>query len=114
MGRGTNRRCSRFVIVFISGCIFSLMSSARAAATSFSDAEQIEVREGDGWSAATIVKHEGRKYLIHYNGADASTDEWVAADRMRLPGTAPATNPAAPQTRPAAKKLAQFNTGEKL
>lgn len=54
----------------------------------YTQGQQVEVQEGDTWWAAAIVKKEGRKYLIHRAGADASTDEWVTMDRIRLPGAA--------------------------
>ncbi|MDB5302719.1 MAG: hypothetical protein JWM97_268 [Phycisphaerales bacterium] len=89
-------------------------------AAGFSEGQKVEVREGDSWSAATVVRHEGRKFLIHYDGAEAATDEWVTTDRMRAPGTpavpapqpgapapqpgAPAVQPAAPAAKPAAPK----------
>ncbi|HEX4796321.1 MAG TPA: Tudor-knot domain-containing protein [Humisphaera sp.] len=84
------------------------------------DGQKVEVREGDAWSAATIVKHEGRRYFIHYEGADASADEWVTTDRIRMPGASPATKPgAAPATgaapaRGAAPKATVWNTGQKV
>ena len=63
--------------------------------------------EGDTWSAATILKREGRKYQVRYAGGDPSTDEWVTADRLRAPGTAagaagdrPSRRPRLPQSRP--------------
>jgi hypothetical protein len=57
------------------------------ALVAFKEGQKVEVREGDTWSPANVVKQEGRRYLIHYEGAAASTDEWVALDRIRLPGT---------------------------
>ncbi|MDB5354889.1 MAG: hypothetical protein JWN24_1342 [Phycisphaerales bacterium] len=86
-------------------------------AAGFSEGQKIEVREGDSWSAATVVKHEGRKFLIHYEGADAAADEWVTTDRMRVPGTArppapaaqpgPPAQPPTPAAAPAAPKPAK-------
>jgi WD40 repeat protein len=57
------------------------------SATAYQVGQTIEVREGDAWSAATILKHEGRRYLIHYAGSDSSNDEWVGTDRMRATGS---------------------------
>lgn len=51
--------------------------------------EKVEVREGDEWSSATVVKKEGRKYQIRY---EDGTEEWVTTDRLRAAGT---TTPAA-------------------
>lgn len=39
-----------------------------------------EVREGDQWTKATIVRAEGRKTLIRY---DDGSEEWVTAERLR-------------------------------
>ncbi|MDB5331317.1 MAG: hypothetical protein JWP03_2468 [Phycisphaerales bacterium] len=79
------------------------MAAPGAKPAAYTEGQKIEVREGDSWSAASVVKQEGRKFLVHYEGADASTDEWVTAERMRAPGSGgapavgagPATNPAA-------------------
>jgi hypothetical protein len=67
--------------------------------TTYQAGQSIEVREGDTWSAATIIRREGRRYLIHYAGSDSSSDEWVGTDRMRLPGSTDASAaPPAPTT----------------
>lgn len=42
--------------------------------------QKVMVREGDSWSAVTIVKREGRKYQVRY---DDGTEEWVGAGRLR-------------------------------
>jgi WD40 repeat protein len=60
------------------------------AAGSFKPDQKVEVREGDTWSAATLVKQEGRKFQVRY---DDGTEEWVPADRLRQPG-APGAEPA--------------------
>lgn len=66
-----------------------------AQQTSYPDGQAVEVREGDAWSAATIVKKEGRKYSVRYK--DSADDEWVTADRLRVPaGNAAPGTPAAP------------------
>src|SRR5688572_7398938 len=59
-----------------------------AQAATFSEGQKVEAREGDTWSPATILKKEGRRYQIRY-GDDPNSDEWVTADRLRLPGAAP-------------------------
>lgn len=74
-----------------------LAQSSNPAA--FSEGQKVEVREGDVWSQATILKKEGRRYQIHYQG-DNTNNEWVTADRLRAPGTAasaPASSPAKPE-----------------
>lgn len=56
-----------------------------ANATVYEADQSVEVREGDTWSAAKVVKKEGRRYQIRY---DDGTEEWVASDRLRKAGTA--------------------------
>src|SRR3954470_8049570 len=77
------------------------------------EGQKVEVREGDTWSAATIVKKEGRRYQIRYEGG--TEEEWVNADRLRpaqAAGVAPAPAPVA-GAKPAAKpapKIADWTT----
>jgi len=61
------------------------MLSAQRSAATFMEGQRVEVREGDIWSPATIIKQEGRRYQIRY---EDGTEEWVATDRLRLPGQA--------------------------
>lgn len=61
----------------------------------FAEGQKVEVREGDAWSAATISKKEGRKFLVHYDGTDAGSDEWLTADRLCVPAAKAATTRAA-------------------
>lgn len=111
MGKLTNRFCALSVrlslLGLIAGSALIILHPARAmAADVYQIGQQIQVREGDTWSAASIVQHEGRKYLIHYTEADSSTDEWVGTDRMRAlggassAGAAPANTPAAAAPKP--------------
>jgi hypothetical protein len=74
--------------------------SARAA-TTFTAGQAVEVRQGDSWSTATVVRREGRRYLVHCAGSDASTDQWVGPDSIRTPGgAAGAPVPATPAPTP--------------
>ncbi len=113
---------SDFLWVIVSACLLLCLETTTARAQTgtttpppapLTDGQKVQVREGDTWSAATIVKHEGRRYFIHYDGADASTDEWVTPDRIRMPGAAPA--PASGSTtKPAAPKAPSWNNGQKV
>ncbi|HSU68130.1 MAG TPA: Tudor-knot domain-containing protein, partial [Tepidisphaeraceae bacterium] len=109
----------------LGGVLWLFCPSLGAAESPLAEGQKVQVREGDAWSAATILKHEGRKYLIHYEGADASADEWVTTDRIRAKGTAGAPalpgSPAAPMAsqpaaapKPAAAKLPVFQIGQKV
>src|SRR5687767_13088272 len=98
-------RSSIAVLIFVWG------AAVLGQPATFSEGQKVEVREGDTWSSATILKKEGRRYQIRY-ADDPNSDEWVTADRLRLPtGNPPAAgagnavgNPAA--TKPAAPKPA--------
>jgi hypothetical protein len=52
------------------------------------DGKPVEVRAADKtWAAARIIRHEGRRYLIHRIGAP--DDEWVWVHDMRPPPARP-------------------------
>ena len=74
-------------------------ASPATSAPTFKPEQAVEVREGDEWSPATVVKREGRKYQIRY--ADG-TEEWVAIDRIRKPGAAAAADAPSAKGKPAA------------
>lgn len=95
------KRILEAVVAVLLSLTFAAAALGQAAQT-YTDGQKIEVREGDVWSKATVVKREGRRYLIHYDGADAASDEWVTADRLRLPTDAAAGANKAPATKPAA------------
>lgn len=84
--------------------LFAAAQDVGTAGPSYVEGQKVEVREGDTWSSATILKHEGRKYRIHYDGADASSDEWVMGDRIRSTGAGPTAGPASagPASQPVA------------
>jgi hypothetical protein len=44
--------------------------------------QKVEVISGGSWWAATVVKTDGKKYFIHYNGWGDEWDEWVGKDRI--------------------------------
>jgi len=93
------------------------MLSAQRSAATFMEGQRVEVREGDIWSPATIIKQEGRRYQIRY---EDGTEEWVATDRLRLPGQAgqpaPASpaRPARPQTPAAPGQAAEPQPGQRV
>ncbi len=43
----------------------------------------VQVEWGGKWWLATILKEEGKRFLIHYVGWDSSWDEWVTEDRLK-------------------------------
>jgi hypothetical protein len=84
-------------------------AAAAAAPADFQPNQKVEARVGDAWSSATVVKREGRKVQVrHGSGAE----EWVTADRLRVPGAGDAGGgrggpPAAPPAKgPAGSRYA--------
>ncbi|MEM6551013.1 MAG: hypothetical protein AAF750_02565 [Planctomycetota bacterium] len=78
--------------------------------------DAVEVREGDVWSPATVVKREGRRIQIRYSDG---TEEWIGKDRMRLPGQQAgggggATDTVAPPPKPAAAPPRRFRMREAI
>ncbi len=45
--------------------------------------DRVQVEWKGGWYPARVLKVEGDKYLIHYDGYQAAYDEWVTAARMK-------------------------------
>ena len=84
-----------------------LLSEQAWAQTTYEAGQAVEVREGDTWSKATLVRKEGRKYLIRYDGA--TDEEWVTADRLRGKNGSPAAGNA--QSAPAATGTGDAATG---
>ncbi len=100
MGAVNNRREWVLGVALAVGALAPVWAPT-AAAAAFTAGQAVEVREGDSWSAASVVRREGRKYLIHYAGSDATTDEWVGPDRIRTPGGTAAPAAATPAATPA-------------
>jgi hypothetical protein len=61
----------------------SKAGTARDAAPVPPDATTVEVFWGSRWYDATIVRRDGPRVFIHYDGWGANFDEWVTAERMR-------------------------------
>ncbi|GEM_PF-3221926 len=71
-------------------CVILAAQVSLGQQATYTEGQKVEVREGDTWSAATIVKKEGRKYLIRYQGA--TDEDWVTTDRIRGAGGAGSTS----------------------
>jgi len=76
----------------------------QAAAQTFEVGQTIDAREGDVWSAVTVVAREGRRYQVRY---EDGTEEWVTPDRLRAASSSIADStppaPAQPPGRPTPK-----------
>lgn len=85
------------LLILVLGLFFSLPAQGQAT-KDLAPGAKVEVREGDTWSPATIVKREGRKYQIQFEGSETPEAEWVTADRLRPAGNAGATTKPAAET----------------
>ena len=47
------------------------------------DAEKVEILWGGQWFPGHVVKRDGARTLIHYNGWADSWNEWVTAEKLR-------------------------------
>lgn len=107
-GDRRSNKALKLVHLFCAAAAITIAAAPVLMAAEFHTNEKVEVREGDSWSHATVLKKEGRKYFIHYADSSSSDDEWVWESRMRLSGTggdgpgAAATPSAASDVSPAA------------
>lgn len=86
--------------------------AASAANQTPEPGDAVEVREGDVWSSAEFLGREGRRIQIRY---DDGTEEWITADRLRMPGEAGAAeSPSGAGDKVAQKPLRQFRSGQEV
>ncbi|GEM_PF-4479664 len=45
--------------------------------------DTVHVKWGDQWYDATVVRREGRRVLVHFDGWSNSFDQWVGSDRVK-------------------------------
>jgi hypothetical protein len=57
--------------------------STRDAAPVPPNATAVEVLWGNRWWRATILKRDGPRVFIHYDGWGSASDEWVTPERLR-------------------------------
>ena len=68
--------------------------------------EVVEIESAGAWYPGKILKTEGDKFFITYEGWSDSFDEWVTVDRLRGFKTAAAPAPSSP--------LTKFKVGDKV
>jgi hypothetical protein len=68
-----------------------LISGILMAQTSFSVNDKIEGMDQGKWYKATILKTDGTRYFVHWDGYSATYDSWLTTDKMRMPGTTTTT-----------------------
>lgn len=62
--------------------MFSMLS-----AQTYNVNDKIEGLDQGKWYKATILKTDGTKYFVHWDGYSSSYDSWLTTDKMRTPGT---------------------------
>lgn len=55
----------------------------RSSRAGFSPGDSVDVRWKGRWYAASVLRTDGDKYYIHYDGYASSWDEWVGPHRIR-------------------------------
>ena len=61
--------------------------------------EAVEIQSTGSWYPGKILKVDGDKYFITYDGWDESWNEWVTIERLRGFKTAAAPAPSSPLTK---------------
>jgi hypothetical protein len=87
-------------LALVLACFFATPSIAQKV----NDA--VEIQSSGSWYPGKILKVDGEKFFVTYDGWDESWNEWVGADRLRGFKTA-----AAPVT---ATPLTKFKVGDKV
>ena len=57
-----------------------------AAPVDVGGTSKVEVNDHGVWRASTVLKRDGDRAFIHYDGWNDHWDEWVGPDRMRPVG----------------------------
>lgn len=65
--------------IFLTLCFLFVVVHAWA----FAAGDKVSVEWKGQWYAATVVKSENGRFFIHYDGWEASWDEWVGSDRIK-------------------------------
>jgi len=84
-------------ILVVTLLLFILAVSGEAVA-GCSSGDKADVLWKGTWYAATVLQANGDQCFIQYDGYDASWNEWVGPDRIRLKGAAQKTLPKKPQS----------------
>ena len=82
--------CSLFLVP-----AYAIVAPAPVSAATPAQTERVEVKRGNSWYPAAVIKRDGTKALVHYDGLSNDFDEWVGPERMREAAVRP-TVPAEP------------------
>ena len=61
-------------------------SARRAGLVGQKPGDRVEINVEDRWLPGQVVKVEGRRALVHFDGREDAADEWVAGNRIRSVG----------------------------
>ena len=62
-----------------------------AMCQSYTKGTKVQIKWENSWYKGSIIDVKGDEYKVTYDGYASSWDEWVKADRLKLPGTVSAT-----------------------
>lgn len=65
------------------GSVRTGASQAVEARPAWKVGDRVEIKDAGSWYKATLLKVDGEKYFIHYDGYDAEHDAWVHPSRVR-------------------------------
>jgi hypothetical protein len=69
------------------------MPSKDSGEGGFAVGDKVEILWVSSWKPGKILKVEKGRYFISWDGWSESSNEWVTADRVRVPGSGPAMEP---------------------
>jgi hypothetical protein len=70
-------------LLLLSFCFSCLLM----AQNSYQVNDKIEGLDQGKWYKATILKTDGTRYMVHWDGYSSTYDSWLTTDKMRVPGT---------------------------
>jgi hypothetical protein len=69
-----------------------IFSGYLLAQSTYNVNDKVEGLDQGKWYKATILKTDGTKYFVHWDGYSNTYDSWLTTDKMRVPGTTNAVN----------------------
>ena len=74
---------SALALVFVVGLAQAALAET---APTYKVGDKVEVLWKGTWYPAAVIEVKPDEWKIHYDGYEASWDEWVKSDRIRMPG----------------------------
>ncbi len=71
----------------------SQLPPGSTATSAYRPGDAVSVKWSGGWFPGRILRTEGGRYFVSYDGYPESSHEWVNADRLQRPGSPIASSP---------------------